>query len=305
MFNATDYALRRETQAAAVWSEVCRDLVAGAMVFVRLAIVLAGCATLIVGGTIAISGDARARLIERVIEIVTRLPEAAIDVADRVAEAPKNIVGAAVGFSVQSPELSLDPQQKHVVQYLARRYRVAEEPAKLIVASAYDAGRSIGLDPLLILAVTAIESSLNPYAQSSVGAQGLMQVMTRVHADKFEAHGGDLAALDPVANVKVGSMILKDLVRRGGSVERGLQLYVGAGNLPDDSGYAARVLAEHTRLSIAATGRVERALAAGRAPAAPADAKSVRVDSAEPAQQTQGPAAPARPLPEESLAKST
>lgn len=303
MFNATNYALRREFQAAAVWSEVCRDLIAGALLFVRLAIVLAGCATLIVGGTIAVSGDARARLIERVIEIVTKLPEAAIDVADRVSAAPKNIAGA-VGLSVQPKEVSLDPQQKHVAQYLARRYRVADEPARLIVASAYDAGRSIGLDPLLILAVTAIESSLNPYAQSSVGAQGLMQVMTRVHADKFEPHGGGLAALDPVANVKVGSMILKDLVRRGGSVERGLQLYVGAGNLPDDSGYAARVLAEHTRLSVAAAGRVERALAAGRVPAASADARSTPADS-EPAQATQDPAAPTQPLPEGNLTKST
>ena len=82
---------------------------------------------------------------------------------------------------------------------------------------------------MLILAVVAIESRFNPFAQSPMGAQGLMQVMTRVHAERFAEHGGHLAALDPIANMKVGSEILQDLIRRGGSVERGLQLVGGRG----------------------------------------------------------------------------
>jgi hypothetical protein len=211
-----------------------------------------------------------------VIEIVTALPAAAIEVADQVSANPRSVFGAIEGLAVIPSLESLEPQQKHITQYLARRYRVADEAVRLIVVSAFDTGRSLGLDPLLILAVTAVESSMNPFAESAVGAQGLMQVMTRVHADKFEAHGGDRAALDPIANLKVGSLILKDLVRRGGSVERGLQLYVGAGNLQDDAGYAARVLAEHGRLSIAATGRVERALAAGRAQGTSVESKSTQ-----------------------------
>jgi len=99
--------------------------------------------------------------------------------------------------------------------------------------------------------------------------------MTRVHADKFEPHGGDHAALDPIANIKVGSAILQDVVRRGGSVERGLQLYVGAGHLPDDGGYAARVLAERARIALAASGRVDAALSAAlRESARPAEARN-------------------------------
>jgi soluble lytic murein transglycosylase-like protein len=143
-----------------------------------------------------------------------------------------------------------------VTQYLARRYRVADEAVGAWSRRPIAQARTQALDPLLILAVMAVESSMNPFAQSSVGAQGLMQVMTRVHADKFEAHGGDHAALDPIANIHVGSAILKDLVRRGGSVERGLQLYVGAGNLPDDGGYGSRVMAERARIQLAATGKV-------------------------------------------------
>jgi hypothetical protein len=163
----------------------------------------------------------------------------------------------------QAPAAADDPQQRSVVQYLARRYRVADEAVSMLVAAAFEAGRELALDPLLILAVMAVESSMNPFAESAVGAQGLMQVMTRVHADKFQSLGGGQAALDPIANIKVGSAILKDLVRRGGSVERGLQLYVGAGNLEDDGGYAARVLAERARIEVAAGGKIEQALNAG------------------------------------------
>ena len=101
-----------------------------------------------------------------------------------------------------------DPRQKFVVQYLARRYRVAEEAARMLVSAAHQIGREYKLDPLLILSVVAIESSLNPFAESAMGAQGLMQVMTRVHAERFQAHGGHMAALDPIANMKVGSAIL-------------------------------------------------------------------------------------------------
>jgi hypothetical protein len=104
------------------------------------------------------------------------------------------------------------------------------------------------LDPTLILAIMAIESGFNPFAQSSVGAQGLMQVMTKIHSDKYEGFGGKLAAFDPISNLRVGIKVLQECVSRAGSVEGGLKLYVGAGNMEDDGGYAAKVLAEHGRL---------------------------------------------------------
>ena len=90
----------------------------------------------------------------------------------------------------------------------------------------------------------AIESRFNPFAQSSVGAQGLMQVMKRVHDDKFGGLWGSLATFDPVTNLRVGVQVLRDCIARAGSVEDGLRYYVGAANADEDSGYAARVLAE-------------------------------------------------------------
>ena len=149
----------------------------------------------------------------------------------------------------------LPKQQAAVAYWLSKKYRVAPEPVSALVVEAYEIGRRIDIDPLLLLSVMAIESSFNPFAQSPVGAQGLMQVMTRVHSDKYEAFGGKLAAFDPVANLRVGALVLQEYVRRAGSVEGGLRYYVGAANLPDDGGYAAKVLAEHARLVQVASGR--------------------------------------------------
>lgn len=146
-------------------------------------------------------------------------------------------------------------QQKLVTGWLSKRYRVANDATDMLVGAAYDTAREIRLDPLLILAVMAIESGFNPFAESPVGAQGLMQVMAKVHHEKFVELGGVKAVLNPVANIRVGSLILKDYVNRGGSVEAGLKLYVGAAAFDTDFGYGYKVLAEYRRLKDVALGK--------------------------------------------------
>ncbi|HXZ07511.1 MAG TPA: lytic transglycosylase domain-containing protein [Paraburkholderia sp.] len=145
-------------------------------------------------------------------------------------------------------------EQGLVASYLSRRYRVAQEPVSELVKAAFDTGREVGLDPLLLLAVMAIESGFNPYAESGVGAQGLMQVMSKVHSDKFQYFGGKSAALEPLTNIKVGALVLKDCIARGGSLPGGLRLYVGSSS-QDDGGYGAKVMAERGRLRDVAHGR--------------------------------------------------
>ena len=161
----------------------------------------------------------------------------------------------AIARATASDPKELSRQQAAVAQWLARRYRVAPEPVSRLVQEAWSVGRKAGLDPTLILAIMAVESSFNPFAQSAVGAQGLMQVMTKVHNDKYEAFGGNHAAFDPVTNLRVGVQVLKECIARAGSLEAGLRFYVGAANLAEDGGYAGKVLSEQSSLRLVADGK--------------------------------------------------
>jgi soluble lytic murein transglycosylase-like protein len=149
----------------------------------------------------------------------------------------------------------LTRQQATLATWIARRYKVAPEPVAALVQEAWSIGQRAGLDPTLILAIMAIESSFNPFAQSPVGAQGLMQVLTRVHDDKYESFGGKHAAFDPISNLRVGVAVLKECILRAGSLQEGLRYYVGAALLDGDGGYVGRVLAEQMHMRSVADGK--------------------------------------------------
>ena len=137
--------------------------------------------------------------------------------------------------------------QEAVTAFIARRYRVADEAVAGFVSAAYRAGRQFAVDPLLILAVMAVESRYNPVAESGVGAKGLMQVLPRFHLDKLEPHGGEEALLDPDVNIEVGTQILREYLRRFGQTVTALQQYAGAMDEPNTE-YANKVLTERSRL---------------------------------------------------------
>lgn len=160
----------------------------------------------------------------------------------------------AIARATASDPKDLSRAQASVALWLARRYHVAPEPVSRLVQEAWTVGALVNLDPTLILAVMAVESSFNPFAQSPVGAQGLMQVMTKIHDDKYEAFGGSHAAFDPVTNLRVGVQVLKECIARSGSLEAGLRSYVGAANSGEDGGYAAKVLAQQSILRLIAGG---------------------------------------------------
>jgi soluble lytic murein transglycosylase-like protein len=144
------------------------------------------------------------------------------------------------------PGVAAEPDIEAVAGTVARRYRISQEATRELVGEAYGEGRRIGLDPLLIIAVMAIESRFNPIAQSDGGAIGLMQVIPRYHADQVETGRGG-SVLDPRTNIGLGARVLKDCIRRGGTEAAGLQLYNGAAGDPS-SGYANKVLGERQRL---------------------------------------------------------
>jgi len=153
----------------------------------------------------------------------------------------------AIARATAANPKDLNRAQAAVAGWLSRRYRVAPEPVSRLVQEAWHVGELVKLDPTLILAVMAVESSFNPFAQSPVGAQGLMQVMTKVHDDKYQAFGGVHAAFDPITNLRVGVQVLKECIARAGSLEAGLRYYVGAAHI-DDGGYVMKVLLEQNVL---------------------------------------------------------
>lgn len=214
--------------------------------------------------TIAAVLYARPDMAKQVSQFLAPAPEAA-QVAAAPAPALASLMEAPPADAVEAAPAPLTAQekatlgnnkeQKFVTSWLSKRYRVAGDAANMFVSTAYTTAHDIKLDPLLILAVMAIESGLNPFAESPVGAQGLMQVMSKIHHEKFQKMGGVQAALNPVANIRVGALILKDYVNRGGSVEAGLKTYVGAGAFDNDSGYGSRVLAEYRKLKQVAGGK--------------------------------------------------
>ncbi len=137
---------------------------------------------------------------------------------------------------------SLSNQQK-VANLMANKYRVDPSAINQYISHAIVVAKEVDLDPALIVAVMAIESNFKPNAQSNMGAQGLMQVLTRVHVDKFAAYGGPSAAFKPEANIRVGAYILKYFIAQAGSLQGGLRYYVG-GAVVGDGGYAGKVMRE-------------------------------------------------------------
>jgi hypothetical protein len=176
---------------------------------------------------------------------IDRLWEAAF--APPVADFPNGQPGVAAAVPAL-PSVTGDPRPEvdALATLVAKRYRISSEMTRGLIAAAYREGQRVGLDPLLIVAVIAVESRFNPIAESDAGAQGLMQVIPGYHKDRMEAAGVD-SVLDPQDNIRLGAQILKEYIRRGGNEVAGLQIYAGA--VADASNaYAVRVLGERQRL---------------------------------------------------------
>ncbi|MBT0569289.1 lytic transglycosylase domain-containing protein [Curvibacter sp. CHRR-16] len=207
---------------------------------------LLGLSVLLSGSVVLFQPEVRAQ----VMNVASQLMGASTDNSSAVVAD----LQAADRATATSPR-SLPKQQAALAQWLSKRYNVAPEPISALVSEAYAVGNRQNMNPTLILAVMAIESGFNPFAQSHVGAQGLMQVMTKVHSDKYDQYGGKLAAFDPLANVRVGAQVLNECIRREGSIEGGLKCYVGASSMDNDGGYSAKVLSMQAKLDSVATGR--------------------------------------------------
>ena len=234
--------------ATATLRTALSDMYRGFVGLTHNGMALLGCVLAVGAIALAARGDLRDSVEQQALGWLLQRQDTDL-VVDQTDPEPMSVESVAAVTPNQLPK-----QQANVAYWLSRKYRVAPEPLSALVAEAFTVGEKVRLDPTLILAVMAIESRFNPYAQSPVGAQGLMQVLTRVHSDKYEDFGGQMAAFDPLSNLRVGVKVLQDCIKRAGSVEGGLRLYVGAVTT-DGGDYINKVMAEHLRIQSVALGK--------------------------------------------------
>lgn len=167
----------------------------------------------------------------------------------------------------ESAEDALRHIKADAVSFITGHYRNVEvKAAREIVEQAFITGKKYNVDPLLILAIIASESSFNRMSKSSAGAAGLMQVHLKVHASRFKKYGGTHTAYEIEPGIEEGTKILKEYLRRAGTLTGALKYYVGAANNSSDGGYARKVLSMRKNLQMAVAGDVEAAHIRARAP---------------------------------------
>ncbi|MDO6384728.1 MULTISPECIES: transglycosylase SLT domain-containing protein [unclassified Uliginosibacterium] len=157
------------------------------------------------------------------------------------------MVDAVYEEAVAEHSRGMSAGHARVAAAIAKRHRVSPLVVETLVKAAQREGQANGVDPLLILAVITVESGFNPFAESNFGAQGLMQIIPRFHVEKITAEKGSVALFDPVENIRVGTLILREYIRSTGSVDAALQLYGGASADPEMA-YSSRVMQEFERL---------------------------------------------------------
>ncbi len=167
-------------------------------------------------------------------------------IAGPASEIPAHLIDST---AVDRSILRSENERRAVAEHLAKKFRIPLDDTLHYVNQAMIVSKEVNLDPTLILAIMATESSFNPRAESRAGAQGLMQVRTHVHQEKFEPYGGPLAAFIPEANIRVGALILKACIARAGSLEAGLKSYLGAPDAASGVGtYTHKVFTEREEL---------------------------------------------------------
>jgi len=215
-------------------------------------------ATITLKQSMARSPDAALYLIKHSMMIaVVLLVLGIVNVINNNAQSVEFIKSSLFAFSVspdsseasveeEPAEIVLSPRMQGALDYVARRYRVSPEALIPVFEVAQLIGQERRIDPLLIVAVIGIESRFNPFAESAMGAQGLMQIIPRFHMDKVPEGAGDNPLLDPEINIRVGVHVLEEAIRRRGGLVAGLQYYAGSSD--SESSYASKVLAEKERL---------------------------------------------------------
>ena len=146
---------------------------------------------------------------------------------------------------VQAPALDQSNQQYiaalDVARVFGRAPGCAEADAALIGKVATEALRT-GIDPRILAATVAVESSCDSMAVSRRGAVGLTQIMPRIWKGSFDFERA-INLFNPTDNLHAGATILSGLIKQYG-LSDGIHRYNGTGTdcADCDSNYVPKIL---------------------------------------------------------------
>ena len=163
-------------------------------------------------------------------------------------DGPSEAAEPGAGRSTAVTMRALTPEQLSITHWLSRKYRISPEPLAALVTEAWSVSEHSQVPPTLILAVIAVESNFNPFAQRSDSHRGLMQIDSQTQQDSLSRFGGPLSVFDPLTNLRVGSRLLQGFIQETGSIEDGIKAYAQTSPQASDSSYTERVLTEHKLL---------------------------------------------------------
>lgn len=159
------------------------------------------------------------------------------------------------------PPVAPRPVDPLALQVMERMPGLDPASAVELASAVREESGSVGLDPVLILAVIGVESAWEPGAVSERGARGLMQLRrTAFEGEEREAglRPGDVH--DPIRNVRMGIRYLARMVETFDDVDLALVAYnsgptrlasylQAVGEVPDSMwSYARKVRREERRI---------------------------------------------------------
>ena len=119
--------------------------------------------------------------------------------------------------------------------------------ADIIATSVVKNSKKYNLPASLVVSIMNRESGFNTMAVSSMGAKGLMQVMTKVHKDKMKKMGiNNYEAMHINNSIKLGCNILREYLNTAKTTEDALERYVGGKH----KGYIKDVLATYLNINM-------------------------------------------------------
>lgn len=125
---------------------------------------------------------------------------------------------------------SLTAKQASLAGAVTEKYNVDKKSAEKIIKEAYNVGKKRGVDPEILIGITAVESGFNPKAKNRSGAIGLTQALPRAHPEKIKRvrnSGGSM--YDIHTNLDVGAEIYGELLDKyNGNTVLALQAYNGS-----------------------------------------------------------------------------